>query len=165
MNINFGKRDLSSPPAPMILEKFAFCFVFNLRKQYVTDFFSVSVTQNFVLCLQITTAWHYTFLNIVSTLAYQTMLVIRTLCLCLMPSLISSPTKQPYSKVGNSRMSRYGNTVFTSNFYWKLKHSGVIIFTSQRTFKQTFVQEVILIKSNGCFIVEIQIFQLSHRMK
>ena len=51
VNINFGRRDLNSPPAPMILEKFAFCFVFNLRKQYVTDFFSVSVTQNFVLCL------------------------------------------------------------------------------------------------------------------
>ena len=31
-------------------------------------------------------------------------------------SLIFGPTKQPYSKVGNSRMSWYGNAVFTSNF-------------------------------------------------
>ena len=31
-------------------------------------------------------------------------------------SLIFGPTKQPYSKVGNSRMYWYGNAVFTSNF-------------------------------------------------
>ena len=32
-------------------------------------------------------------------------------------TLIFSPTKQPYSKVGNPKMYRYGNAVFTSNFY------------------------------------------------
>ena len=38
------------------------------------------------------------------------------------PSLIFSPIKQPYSKVGISRMYRYGNAVFTLNFSWKLKN-------------------------------------------
>ena len=37
-------------------------------------------------------------------------------CLCLALPLIFSPTKLPYSKVCNSRMSQYGNSVFTSNF-------------------------------------------------
>ena len=36
---------------PMILDKFAFSFAFNIRKQNVTDFSSISLTQNFVLCL------------------------------------------------------------------------------------------------------------------
>ena len=36
--------------SPMILEKFAFSFAFNLRKQNVTDFSFISLTQNFVLC-------------------------------------------------------------------------------------------------------------------
>ena len=46
VNINFEKRDLNSPekshPHPMILEKFIFSFVFNLRKQSATDFSFVS---------------------------------------------------------------------------------------------------------------------------
>ena len=57
----------------MILEKFAFFFSFNLRKQSVTDF-SFSLTQNFVLCLEITTATHCKFFHIiVATVAYQKM--------------------------------------------------------------------------------------------
>ena len=55
VNINFETRDLNSPqkshPPPMILEKLAFVFVFNLRKQNVTDFSFILFTQNFVLCL------------------------------------------------------------------------------------------------------------------
>ena len=43
----------------MILKKFTFFFAFNLRKQNVTDFSFISVTQNFV--------------HIVSTVAFQTM--------------------------------------------------------------------------------------------
>ena len=37
--------------------------------------------------------------------------------LCFFPSLICSPTKQPYSKVDYLRMFSYRNAVFTSNFY------------------------------------------------
>ena len=57
----------------MILEKFAFAFAFNLRKQNVTDFSFISLTQNFVLHLYITTVRHCKFLHIVSTVAYPTM--------------------------------------------------------------------------------------------
>ena len=35
----------------MILEKFAFSFAFDLRKQNTTDFSFISLTQTFVLCL------------------------------------------------------------------------------------------------------------------
>ena len=44
-------------------------------------------------------------------------LLISAPCLCLVPFLIFSPIKQLYSKVGNSRMYRYGNAVFTLNLY------------------------------------------------
>ena len=56
----------------MILEKFAFSFAFDLRKQNVTDFSFISLTQNFLLCPQIITARQCKFLHIVSTVAYQT---------------------------------------------------------------------------------------------
>ena len=52
--------------------------------------------------------------------------LISTLCLCVVQSLIFSPTKQPYWNVGNSRMYRYGNAVFTSNFYEKLNNKVVL---------------------------------------
>ena len=55
VNINFERRDLNSPrkshPLSMILERFAFYFAFDLRKQNVTDFSLISSTQNCVLCL------------------------------------------------------------------------------------------------------------------
>ena len=56
----------------MILEKFAFSFARNLKKQNVTYFSFISLTQNFVLCLQFP-ARHCKFLHIVLTVAYQTM--------------------------------------------------------------------------------------------
>ena len=56
----------------MILEKFAFSFVFNLKKQNITKFSFISLAQNFMLCLYITTARHCMILHIVSTVAYQT---------------------------------------------------------------------------------------------
>ena len=40
----------------MIWKKFSFLFAFNLRKRNITDFSFISLTQNFVLCLQIITA-------------------------------------------------------------------------------------------------------------
>ena len=53
ININFWRWDLNSlhknHPPPMILEKFVFSFVFNLRKQNVTDFSFIFLTQGFVL--------------------------------------------------------------------------------------------------------------------
>ena len=55
VNINFERRDLNSPqkshPSPLILEKFAFSFAFDLRKQNETDFSFMSLAQNFILCL------------------------------------------------------------------------------------------------------------------
>ena len=70
----------------MILEKFAFSFAFNLRKQNVIDFSFISFTQKFVLCLLITTARHSKFLHIVSTVAYQTMVAHQ--CPLPLPSLV-----------------------------------------------------------------------------
>ena len=82
VNINFETRDLNSPqkshPPPMILEKFAFYFVFNLRwKKCNRFFFHFFLTQNFVVCLKITSAMHCKFFHIVSTVAYQTMVARR----------------------------------------------------------------------------------------
>ena len=55
VNINFERRDLNSPYKshlpPIILGILAFSFAFNLRKENVTDFSSISFTQNFKLCL------------------------------------------------------------------------------------------------------------------
>ena len=55
MKIMFERRDLNSPqkyhPPQMILGKFVFSFVFNLRKQNVTHFSCISLTLNFVLYL------------------------------------------------------------------------------------------------------------------
>ena len=56
-----------------MLEKFALSFAFNLRKQNVTDFAFISLTQNCVLCHQITTGRHCKFLHIVLIMAYQTL--------------------------------------------------------------------------------------------
>ena len=56
VNINFERKDLNFPqkrevtlPPPVILDKIAFSFAFNLRKQNVTDFSLISLTQNLVL--------------------------------------------------------------------------------------------------------------------
>ena len=53
VNINFERRDLNSPQKshlpPYDLEKFAFFFAFNLRKQNATDFSFTPLTQNFAL--------------------------------------------------------------------------------------------------------------------
>ena len=74
VNINFERKDLNflqkrevTLPPPMILDKIAFSFAFDLRKQNVTDFSSISLTQN------LTTARHCKFLHIASTVAYQTL--------------------------------------------------------------------------------------------
>ena len=105
----------------MILEKFVFAFAFNLREQNVTDFSFISLTQTFVLYLKITTVRHC------FSTSYQRWFLrqwsfISGSSLILVPSLPFSPTKQPYSKVGNSRMYRYEIAIFNSNFYQKLKN-------------------------------------------
>ena len=97
-------------------------FLLLLRKQNVAHFFFISLTQNFVFCLQITIARHCNFLQIVSAVTIRQWLLISASCLCITHSLIFSPTKQPYSKVGNSRMYQYGNAAFISNFHQKLKY-------------------------------------------
>ena len=54
VNINFERRHLNFPqkshPPPTILEKIAFSFALNLRKQNMTGFYFMSLTQNIVLC-------------------------------------------------------------------------------------------------------------------
>ena len=53
--MNFERRDQNSPPKshppPDDFGKFAFFFAFNLRRQNVTDFSLISLTQKFVLRL------------------------------------------------------------------------------------------------------------------
>ena len=62
-----------------------------------------------------------------------------------LPPLIFSPTKQPYLKVGNSRMYPYGNAVFLqTSIEIKKIRSGVINFASQRNFKQIFAKNFLL---------------------
>ena len=54
VNMNFERKDQNSPqkitPLPMILEKFAFSFAFNLWKQNVSDFYFISLTEKKALC-------------------------------------------------------------------------------------------------------------------
>ena len=87
-------------------------------------------------------------------------LLISAPCLCLVSSLIFSHTKQPYSRVGNARMYRYGNAVlfriFTRNY--KIKR-GIINFVPQRNFKQTSLQEILLRKSNAYFLWRFEYIQ------
>ena len=96
---------MSSPPPPptMVLE-FAFSFAFNLRKQNVTE-----LCRAFKLLLPGAVSFSTSY----QRWHIRQWLLISAPCLCLVPSLITSPIKQPYSKVGNSRMYRYGNAVFT----------------------------------------------------
>ena len=68
-------------PTPRWFWQFAFSFAFNLRNQNVTDFSFIYLTQNFLLCHYISTARHCTFLHIVPTVAYQTMVAHQ----CLLP--------------------------------------------------------------------------------
>ena len=99
------------------------------------------------LNINFTAARQCRFLHMVSTVAYLIMVAYQ----CLLPlpssSLIFSPTKQPYSKVGNSRIYQYGNADRNYKIW-----SGVINFSSQRNFKQTFMWEFLLRKSNACFL-------------
>ena len=98
VNINFERNDLNFP-----------------QKSH-PDFSFLSLTQNFMLCLLITTARHRKFLHIVSTVVYQTMVAHQ--CPLFLPGFLLdiSLIKQPYSKVGNSRMYRYGNAIATLTF-------------------------------------------------
>ena len=77
----------------MILEKFVFSFAFNLRKQNVTDFSFISLTQTLRFAFKLLLAGTVRF-----SISYQLWLIrqwllINASCLCLVPSLIFSPTK------------------------------------------------------------------------
>ena len=123
----------------MILEKFAFSSAFNLRKQILNRFFCHLFNTNFCV-FKLLLSGTVSFSTSYQRWLNRQWLFISAPCLCLIPSLIFSPTKGPYSKVGNSRMSRYENTVFTSNLYQKLKSQiWRYQFGSQRNFKQTFL--------------------------
>ena len=121
VNINFERRDLNflqKIHLPlMILEKFAFSFAFNLRKQNVTDSSFTPLKQT-LCCTRKLLLKHCKFLHIASTVVYQTMVAHSTPCLCLDPSLIFSPTKQLYSKVGISGIYRYGKVHSKATYEW-----------------------------------------------
>ena len=50
LQVQFLEFRVHHPSPHMTLEKFAFSFAINLRKQNETDFSFTSLTQNFVLC-------------------------------------------------------------------------------------------------------------------
>ena len=127
VDIDFEKKDLTSAqkshPSP---QDFGETCVSNLVKQNVTHFPFIFLTQNFC-CAPEKLKFKLLLPDSVSvSTSHQQWLIRRGLlisahppCLFLFPSLICSPTKQPYSKVDKFRMYWYGNAVFTSNFYQK----------------------------------------------
>ena len=113
VNINFERRDLTSGEV----------FAFNLIKQNVTHFSFIFLTLNFFVPLKNLNLNYYCQVAWVSSYCINGGLSDKGFSsvppphrLCLFPSLIFSPTKQPYSKWGKSRMHWYRNAVFTSNF-------------------------------------------------
>ena len=127
VNINFERKDLfsveKSHPSP---DDFGEAFAFNSIKQNVTHFSFIFFTQNFLLWLLKNLNLNY-YCQALQVSPHRIngglsdkgcSSVLPPPLLCLFPSLICSPTKQPYSKWGNSRMHRYRNAVFTSNFFF-----------------------------------------------
>ena len=123
----FERRDLNSPqkyhPPQMILGKFVFFFVFNLRKQNVTHFSCISLTLNLCCIFKLLLPDTVRFFTSYQQWLIRQWFLISALGLRLVSSQTFSPTKQLYSKVGNSGMCQYGKSVFTSNFYLKLKNT------------------------------------------
>ena len=117
VNINFERTALNihikvNPPkppvTPMILEKFSFSFI--------------CLTQNFKLCLKLLLPGTVSFSTSYQRWLIRQWLLISNPWFCLVSSLISTPIKQPYSKVGNCRMYRcigikmlFSLQIFTKN--------------------------------------------------
>ena len=124
VNINFERRDLTSvQKSHPSLEFSGEVFAFNLIKQNVTHFSFIFLTLNFFVPLKNLNLNYYCQVPWVSPYCINGGLSDKGFSSvppphrhCLFPSLIFSPTKQPYSKWGKSRMHRYRNAVFTSNF-------------------------------------------------
>ena len=97
VNINFERRDLNSPqkshPPPMILEKFAFSFAFNIRKRNVVDFSFISLTQNLGCVFKLLLPGTVSFSTSYQRWIIRQWLLISAPCFCLVPSLIFSTTK------------------------------------------------------------------------
>ena len=141
----------------MVLGKFALSFALNLRKQNVTDFSFIFLMQNsvtFKLLLPDTVSFSTSY----QRWLIRQWLLISVPCLCLVPSLIISPTKQPYSNIGNSRLYCYGNSVFTSNFCQKLKNKRWCDhFRDTMEFQINICVRISFKKIECLFFVEIQI--------
>ena len=125
VDINFERRDLTSAqkshPSPDDLVE-TFCIYSNKTKY--TLFFYLFNTKLFTVSLK-NVYLNYYYCQVLLFASYQRWLIRQRLLisaspprLCLFPSLICSPTRQPNSKVDNSRMHRYRNAVFTSNFFF-----------------------------------------------
>ena len=91
-------------------DDFGETFAFNLIKQNVAHFSFIFLTKFFAMSVK-----NLKGLHIVPTITYWTKVPHQ--CpfhfFCLFLFFTCSTTKQPYSKVDNSRMHRYRNAVFT----------------------------------------------------
>ena len=122
VNINFERIDLNSPQkSHFSRDDFgAICFFlfFYLKKTKCNRFFYSSILHKTLCCtFKLLLADTVSFSTSYQRWLIKQSLLISAFCLCLVNFLIFGPTKQPYSKVGNSRMYRYGNAVLTSNVY------------------------------------------------
>ena len=126
LNMNFQRKDLTSAQKchPSLID-FGETFAFNLIKQNRTHFSFIFLTQNVLLCPWKNLIFYCQVLQVSSHRINGGLSekgcwsVPSPPRLCLFPSLICNPTKQPYLTVDNSRMHWYTNDVFTSNFYSK----------------------------------------------
>ena len=119
-SINFERKDLNFPqkshPPSDDFKEICFFLCFSFKKTKCNRFFfhifnTKLMWYAFELLLPDTVS---------SSTSYQQWhirqwLLINPPWFCLIPFLIFSPIKQPYSKVGNSGMYRYGNAVFILN--------------------------------------------------
>ena len=129
VNIDFERRDLTSAQnSHPSSDDFGEAFALNLIKHIATHFsFNFFFEHKTFSCVPEKPEFKLRLPGNVSfSTWYQRWLIRQRLLIsnplppprpCFFPSLICSPTKQPYPKVDNSRIYRYRNGVFTSNFY------------------------------------------------
>ena len=120
VNINFKRRDaISAQKSYPFPHDFGEIFAFNLIKQNVTHFSFIFLTQKIKFKLLMPSPVSF-------STSYQQWIIRQRLLISapasrfhprLFSFLICRATKQPYSKVDNSRMYQYRNAVFTSDFY------------------------------------------------
>ena len=129
VNINFERRDLTSTQkSHPSLDDIGEIFAVNLIKN-VTHFFHLFNAKRFAVSLKNLNLNYYCQVLQVSPHRINGGLSDKGCSsvppplppcssLWLFPSLICSPTKEPYLKVDNFMMYRYRNVAFTSKFYY-----------------------------------------------